>query len=149
MRWRIRRIVNGCAAQQLAARRDVIAPGFISCCLAIRAINSEVYLNRVLTNRWSSRLEGRLEPLAFIRKEDRPLVVVGGAAQLYVMHVFYRRSFQPSFRGFTTRKLRKARGIVQASGGRSRRNTRARSSERPRARIGFAGQKANLAFLDF
>ncbi len=26
MRWRIRRIVNGCAAQQLVARRDVIAP---------------------------------------------------------------------------------------------------------------------------
>jgi len=25
MRWRIRRIVNGCAAQQLVARRDVIA----------------------------------------------------------------------------------------------------------------------------
>jgi hypothetical protein len=30
MRWRIRRIVNGCAAQQLVARRDVIAPEFIS-----------------------------------------------------------------------------------------------------------------------
>ena len=29
MRWRIRRIVNGCAAQQLVARRDVIAPEFI------------------------------------------------------------------------------------------------------------------------
>jgi len=25
IRWRIRRIVNGCAAQQLVARRDVIA----------------------------------------------------------------------------------------------------------------------------
>jgi hypothetical protein len=30
MRWRIRRIVNGCAAQLLVARRDVIAPEFIS-----------------------------------------------------------------------------------------------------------------------
>jgi hypothetical protein len=31
MSWRIRRIVNGCAAQQqLVARRDVIAPEFIS-----------------------------------------------------------------------------------------------------------------------
>ena len=30
MRWRIRRIVNGCAAQQLVAHRDVIAPEFIS-----------------------------------------------------------------------------------------------------------------------
>jgi hypothetical protein len=30
MRWRIRRIVNGCAAQQLVARQDVIAPEFIS-----------------------------------------------------------------------------------------------------------------------
>ena len=26
MSWGIRRIVNGCAAQQLVARRDVIAP---------------------------------------------------------------------------------------------------------------------------
>jgi hypothetical protein len=30
MRWRIRRIVNGCAAQRLVARRDVISPEFIS-----------------------------------------------------------------------------------------------------------------------
>jgi len=29
MRWRIRQIVNGCAAQQLVALRDVIAPEFI------------------------------------------------------------------------------------------------------------------------
>jgi len=35
MRWRIRRIVNGCAAQQLVARRDVIAPEFISYGLVI------------------------------------------------------------------------------------------------------------------
>lgn len=39
MRWRIRRIVNGCAAQQLVARRDVIAPELIVYCLIIRAIN--------------------------------------------------------------------------------------------------------------
>jgi hypothetical protein len=39
MRWRIRRIVNGCAAQQLVARQDVIAPEFISYGLVIRAIN--------------------------------------------------------------------------------------------------------------
>jgi len=30
MRWRIWQIANGCAAQQLVARRDVIAPEFIS-----------------------------------------------------------------------------------------------------------------------
>jgi hypothetical protein len=29
MCWRIRRIVNGCAAQQLVARQDVIVPEFI------------------------------------------------------------------------------------------------------------------------
>ena len=39
MRWRIRRIVNGCAAQLLVARQDVIAPEFISYGLVIRAIN--------------------------------------------------------------------------------------------------------------
>jgi len=39
MSWGIRRIVNGCAAQQLVARRDVIAPEFISYGLVIRAIN--------------------------------------------------------------------------------------------------------------
>ena len=44
MRWRIRRIVNGCAAQQLVARRDVIAPGFISYGPVIHAINRKVYL---------------------------------------------------------------------------------------------------------
>jgi len=42
MRWRIRRIVNGCAAQQLVARRGVIAPEFISHGLVIRAINKKV-----------------------------------------------------------------------------------------------------------
>ena len=42
MRWRIRRIVNGCAAQQLVARQDVIAPEFISYGLVIRAINRKV-----------------------------------------------------------------------------------------------------------
>jgi hypothetical protein len=36
MSWRIRRIINGCAAQQLVARRDVIAPEFISYGLVIR-----------------------------------------------------------------------------------------------------------------
>ena len=44
MRWRIRRIVNGCAAQQLVARRDVIAPEFISYGLVIRAINRKICL---------------------------------------------------------------------------------------------------------
>ena len=39
MRWRTRRILNGCAAQQLVARRDVIAPEFISYGLVTRAIN--------------------------------------------------------------------------------------------------------------
>ena len=39
MRWRTRRILNGCAAQQLVARRDGIAPEFISYGLVTRAIN--------------------------------------------------------------------------------------------------------------
>jgi len=42
MHWRIRRIVNGCAAQQRVARRDVIAPEFISYGLVIRAISRKV-----------------------------------------------------------------------------------------------------------
>jgi hypothetical protein len=46
MRWRIRRIVNGCAAHQLVARRDVIAPEFISDGLVIHAINRKVYLKQ-------------------------------------------------------------------------------------------------------
>jgi len=47
MRWRIRRIVNGCAAQQLVARRDVIAPEFIfSYGLVIRAINRKLCLKQ-------------------------------------------------------------------------------------------------------
>jgi hypothetical protein len=46
MRWRIRRIVNRCAAQQLVARRNVIAPEFISYGLVIRAINRKVCLRQ-------------------------------------------------------------------------------------------------------
>jgi len=42
MSWGIRRIVNGCARQLLVARRDVIAPEFISYGLVIRAINRKV-----------------------------------------------------------------------------------------------------------
>ena len=44
MHWRIRQIVNGCAAQQLVARRDVIAPEFISYGLVIRVINRKLCL---------------------------------------------------------------------------------------------------------
>jgi len=44
--WGIRRIVNGCAAQQLAARRDVLAPEFISYGLVIRAINRKLCLKQ-------------------------------------------------------------------------------------------------------
>ena len=36
MGWGIQRIVNGCAAQQLVARRDVIAPEFIQADAASR-----------------------------------------------------------------------------------------------------------------
>jgi hypothetical protein len=53
-----------------------------------KAFQVEVRQNETgmnITNRWSSRLEGRLEPSAQTRKEDRSLGVVGGAAQLYVM----------------------------------------------------------------
>jgi hypothetical protein len=44
MGWRIRRIVNGRAAQQLVARRDVNAPEFISYGQVIGVINRRVYL---------------------------------------------------------------------------------------------------------
>jgi len=47
MRWRIRRIVNGCAAQQLVACRDVIAPEYIFYGLVIHVINRKVYLKKV------------------------------------------------------------------------------------------------------
>ena len=46
MRWHIRRIVNGRGAQQLVARRDVIAPEFISDGLVIRAINRKLCLKQ-------------------------------------------------------------------------------------------------------
>jgi hypothetical protein len=46
MRWGIRRIVNGCARQLLVARRDVIAPEFISYGLVIRAINRKLCLKQ-------------------------------------------------------------------------------------------------------
>jgi hypothetical protein len=46
MRGRIRRIVNRCAAQQLVARRDVIAPEFTSYGLVIRAINRKLFLKQ-------------------------------------------------------------------------------------------------------
>jgi len=39
MRWRFRRIVNGCDVQQLVARRDVIAPEFISYGLVINPVS--------------------------------------------------------------------------------------------------------------
>ncbi len=55
MHWRVRRIVNGCAAQQLVARRDVIAPEFISYGLVIRAINRKVCLRRAVQTIHSSR----------------------------------------------------------------------------------------------
>jgi len=42
MRWGIRRIVNGRAPQQRVARREVIAPEFISYGLVIRAISRKV-----------------------------------------------------------------------------------------------------------
>jgi hypothetical protein len=46
MRWRIRLIVNGCAAQQLVEGQDVIAPEFISYGLLIRAINRKACLRQ-------------------------------------------------------------------------------------------------------
>ena len=46
MRWGTRRIVNGCAAQQRMARRDVIATEFISYGLVIRAISRKVCLKQ-------------------------------------------------------------------------------------------------------
>jgi len=45
----------------------------------------------MLSNRWSSRLRGRSELLIQTRREDRPLVVFGGAAQLYVMQALVDR----------------------------------------------------------
>ena len=46
IRWRIPPIVNGCAAQQLVARRDVIAHEFISYGLVLRAISRKVFLKQ-------------------------------------------------------------------------------------------------------
>jgi len=46
MRWGIRRIVNGCTAQQVVGRQDVIAPEFISYGLVIRAINIKACLRK-------------------------------------------------------------------------------------------------------
>ena len=46
MRRRIRRIVNGCAAQHLVARREVIATEFIFYGIVIRAINRKVCLKQ-------------------------------------------------------------------------------------------------------
>jgi hypothetical protein len=46
MRWRIRRIVNSCAAQHLVARQDVIAPEFISYGLVIRVIYRKLCLKQ-------------------------------------------------------------------------------------------------------
>jgi hypothetical protein len=37
-------MVNGCVRQLLVARRDVIAPEFISCGIVIRAINRKLCL---------------------------------------------------------------------------------------------------------
>ena len=46
---------------------------------------TELGVNRCrLTNRWSSRLGGRLQLGVLTRKELESLGVVGGAAQLYV-----------------------------------------------------------------
>jgi hypothetical protein len=58
MRWRIRLIVNGCAAQQLVARRDVIAPEFISYGLVIRAINRKVCLKQAYNSFKPTPLHG-------------------------------------------------------------------------------------------
>jgi hypothetical protein len=44
MRWRIRRIVNGCVTQHMVARQDLIAPEFIPYGLVIRAINRKACL---------------------------------------------------------------------------------------------------------
>ena len=44
------------------------------------------YVRSILTNRWSSRLKCRLEQQVATRKEPLTVVVVGGAAQLYVMN---------------------------------------------------------------
>jgi hypothetical protein len=46
MRWRIRRIAHGSAAQQLVVRQGAIAPEFISYGLVIRAINRKVCLKQ-------------------------------------------------------------------------------------------------------
>jgi hypothetical protein len=46
MPWRTRRIFNGCAAQQVVFRRDVIAPEFISYGIVIRAINRKIRLRQ-------------------------------------------------------------------------------------------------------
>ncbi|MEW6365770.1 MAG: BrnT family toxin [Acidobacteriota bacterium] len=68
MNWGIRRIVNGCARQLLVARRDVIAPEFISYrFIAIGAIARGMVLVayteqengalRIISARWATRRE--------------------------------------------------------------------------------------------
>jgi hypothetical protein len=68
MRWRIRRIVNGCAAQQLVARRDVIAPEFISYGQVIRVVNRKLCLKQGLTNRCSCPPERNLLRAAVVHR---------------------------------------------------------------------------------
>jgi hypothetical protein len=47
MLWRIRRLDRGCAAQQLVARRDGIAPEFIYHGLVTCVINRKLFLKQV------------------------------------------------------------------------------------------------------
>ena len=49
MRWRVGRMVTGCAAQRLVARQDAIAPDFLPYGVVIRAIDRKVCLNQADT----------------------------------------------------------------------------------------------------
>ena len=66
MRWRIRRIVNGCAVQQLVACRDVIAPEFISYGLVMPA---EPQRRERQTTLWES--DGRIVPSGVLTRHVR------------------------------------------------------------------------------
>jgi hypothetical protein len=78
MRLRIRRIVNGCAAQQLVARRDVIAPEFISYGLVIRAINRKLCLKQAYPfhstrRRFAARLILIVRSLPLLDEDNRKM----------------------------------------------------------------------------
>lgn len=84
MRWRIRWIVNGCAAQQVAVRQYVIALEFINCGLVVRAISRRIPRGRVLNGGmiapWIHAAFPRASPV-----DDRDLRPAGGSGPAHAL----------------------------------------------------------------